>query len=197
MKFQSDKVVNSQNDSKLLLVIGITGSICMALSAILETNKIGGSMLIIMAYLVTIPIMCATMGTFRESLFADYPKAKDDDRLAGILLSIQGFIWLFNGLDYYLNNNHIWAFSLCTCMLLNGIYGLFVIELRKDIVAHIGPAISCLLGINCMIFDGIDLSELFWLASLGFFLSIIFPNLWQLFRKNKGNTSIEDVPFPE
>ena len=183
-------------DQKLLLGIGIAGCLFSSMAAGLETLEIEGAMLLMMAYQLAIPVLCATLGTSREKLYAVHPKAKDQDKLALILLQIQIFTWVFNGIDYYIGGEEIWPVSLCLSMLTNSIYILFTSDRRKDRIASVGATLSGIAAINGMILDNIELTELLWTTSLSFFLMFILPALAQRLQK-RTTISTEDIKFPE
>lgn len=196
MSKQTAKVENATNDNKLLLAIGAAGCIFTAMAAVLETLEVEGAMLLMIAYQLAIPVLCATLGTSREELYAVHPKAKDYDKLALILHQIQIFTWVFNCIDYYIGGEEIWPVSLCLCMLTNSIYILFISDRRKDRIAILGATLSGIAAINGMILDTTGFTELLWTTSLSFFLMFILPALAQRFQK-RTSVSLDDVKFPE
>lgn len=187
---------NATSDHKLLLTIGITGCLCMALAAALESFEIEGAIVLMIAYQITIPVLCTTLGTPRNELYAVNPHARYYDKLALILHQIQLFTWVFNIFDYYISGEEIWSISLCVTILSNSIYTLFISDPRKDRLATMGATLSGIAAVNGMIFDDIELPELFWISSLSFFLLFILPAIGHRFQK-RPTISASDVKFPE
>ncbi|MBP5346233.1 MAG: hypothetical protein J6Y99_08470 [Bacteroidales bacterium] len=192
MDKQSEKKAKLSMENKIRLAIGCMGSFYMASAGVFQSNCLHWAVTMLIAYILTVPIIFIITKNSTLCKTSKSPKENVQTILAYILYIILAVEWLFNCLDYYWGSEQIWKFSLCLCLLLNGIYAQFIGVLRKEMISIITSSLSWLMSIAGMTFDGVTTVQLLWMSSLGFILSLVIPTLIEIGKRSK-NQAKSDI----
>ena len=176
---------------KIRLSIGCIGCFYMVAAAVLDANDYYWAALMLVAYIVTAPIIYIGYKCSTLNKTSNYTIRSTHAKLAHILYFILAAEWTFNCIDYYLGSEQIWKFSLCLCMLLNGIYAQFMAVLAKNITSIIISSFSWIMSIAGMTLVGFSTVQLLWLSALGFVFSHVLPTTIEIIkvRNSKADTA--------